>query len=182
MHNFNDFEKKLKEIENWFQKELGTIRTGRANATLLDSVMVEAYGTRSPINQVAGIVSEDARTLRINAWDTSIVKSIEKAIMLADIGVSTVVDDKGIRVIFPDLTSERREALIKQIGKKLEEARISVRNDRTKELGTIQDKVKSGTLNEDDQFRLKREIQVFVDKIQEKLEEMAENKENEIKS
>jgi ribosome recycling factor len=169
MYNFKEFEQKLKDIENWLHKEFAALRTGRATVTLLDTVIIEAYGSRTPLNQLASITAEDAKTLRLNIWDANVVKDIEKGIMLADLGVSVVNDGKGLRVIFPELTSERRDNLIKQANKKLEEARISLRNE-------------AGQLNEDDQFRLKKDVQTIVDKSQEKLEEITKQKELEIKS
>ena len=130
IYKFDQFKENLEKIKTWFTGELASIRTGRATISLLDSVRVDSYGAQSPINQVASINVEDAKTIRINAYDASQVKQIEKAITEAELGVSISTDEKGLRVIFPDLTSERREMLVKQVGKKLEEARISVRKER----------------------------------------------------
>jgi ribosome recycling factor len=182
MFNFKEFEQKLKEIDLWLQKEFAALRTGRATVTLLDTVNIEAYGARTPLNQLASITAEDAKTLRLNIWDANVIKDIEKGIVLADLGVSVVNDGQGLRVIFPELTTERRDNLIKQAHKKLEEARISIRNERTKVLNEIQDDVKAGKLNEDDHFRLKKDVQNIIDKSQEKLEEITKQKEIEIKS
>ncbi len=180
-YNFKEFEAKLKDIEGWLVREFAGIRTGRATVSLLDQVLVEAYGAKSPVAQVATILIEDPKTLRISPWDASLVKAVEKAIMISDIGVSTVTDEKGVRVIFPALTGERRELLIKQANKKLEEARISIRNEREKVWGKIQDEIKNGTLPEDAKFKLKEDMQKFVDAAQKKLEEITTAKEAEIK-
>lgn len=180
-YNFKEFEAKLKDIEAWLVREFAGIRTGRATVSLLDQVLVEAYGSKSPVSQVATILIEDPKTLRISPWDATLIKAVEKAIMIADIGVSTVTDEKGVRVIFPALTSERRDLLIKQANKKLEEARISVRNEREKVWGKIQDEIKDGTLPEDAKFKLKEDMQKFVDSVQKKLEEITTAKEAEIK-
>lgn len=181
-YNFSKLEGRLNEISEWFSKELATIRTGRAAATLLDGVRVESYGSQLPMNQVSSIVSEDARTLRITPYDQNQIKEIEKAINDADLGISVNVDDKGLRVIFPELTAERREILIKQVGQKLEEARISIRKERDETWHDIQEKEKAGELSEDEKFKGKEDMQKLVDNVQSKLEEAVERKEEEIKS
>ena len=158
------------------------IRTGRATPTLLDGVQVEAYGARMPISQVASLSTEDARTLRITPWDASQTKEIERAITLANLGVSSAVDDKGLRVFFPELTSERREQLLKISKQKLEEARVALRGERDKVWSDIQAKEKDGKLSEDEKFRAKDEMQKLIDEGNKKLEELAERKEKEISS
>ena len=135
-----------------------------------------------PISQVASLSTEDARTLRITPWDASQVKEIERAITLANLGVSSAVDDKGLRVFFPELTSERREQLLKISKQKLEEARVALRGERDKVWSDIQAKEKDGKLSEDEKFRAKDEMQKLVDEGNKKLEELAERKEKEISS
>lgn len=181
-HDLNKFKGRLGEIETWLKTELATIRTGRANAALLDGVRVESYGSQLPIVQVAGVGSEDARTLRITPYDKSQSKAIEKAIADADLGVSVNVDDGGLRVIFPELTAERRDLLIKQAHKKLEEARISIRNERDYIWGEIQKEEQAGEISEDDKFRAKDEMQKIVDDVQKRLDEITDAKEKEISS
>src|SRR5688572_18936245 len=112
-YDFKPFEKKIKDIEERLTKELSSVRTGRATPAILDGVMVESYGSRVPINQVANIAVEDARSLRITPFDPQNGKEIEKAIMAANLGLSVGADERGVRVFFPELTSERRVTLLK---------------------------------------------------------------------
>lgn len=179
-YNFQIFKEGLSKVEVWFKNELATVRTGRASTSILDNVMVEVYGSQMPINQVASITLEDPKTIRISPWDTGVIKDIEKAFLVADLGLSISSDGKGVRVSFPDLTSERRELLVKQSYKKLEEARISVRKEREDVWNDIQDKEKNGQISEDDKFRAKDELQKIVDECNKKLEIMAQAKEKEI--
>lgn len=182
MYNFSEFKNNLNEVKLWLEKEFLAIRTGRATTSLLEGIFVEAYGSKMPLNQVATISNEDAKTLKINPFDQAQAKNIEKAINDADLGVSVAVSDSGIRVIFPDLTSERREMLIKQAKKKLEESKISLRSERDDVWNDIQTKQKNGELTEDDKFRLKEEMQKLFDEIQKALDEMFDRKEQEIKN
>jgi ribosome recycling factor len=179
-YDFNPFKNELKNIQNWLIKEFSTIRTGMATPTLLDGIKVESYGTLSPINQIANIGIEDARTLKITPWDKSQSKEIEKAITDANLGVGLSTNDQGLRVSFPELTSERRVLLIKTAKDKLENARISLRSERDKVWSDIQDKVKISELTEDDKFYLKDEMQKLVDEIGKELEIMLDKKEKEI--
>lgn len=179
-YNFNAFQTKIKETNDWLVREFSTIRTGRASAALLDSVRVDSYGSMSPLNAVGSVTNEDPRTLRITPWDSSQLKEIEKAIVAADLGVSAVVDDKGIRVIFPDLTGERREQLIKIAKQKLEEAKIAIRRERNEVHDDLQSKKKSGELGEDEMMRYKDQMEKFVTEANKKLDELFAKKETEI--
>ncbi len=182
MYDFKNFKTKLEQKAEWLKKEFFSIRTGRAAIGLLDSVFVEMYGSRMPLNQCATIATEDARTLKINPFDKSQAQAIEKAIVVADLGVGVVNNGAGIRVIFPELTGERRELLIKQAKKKLEEAKISLRQDRDETVKDIEKKEKDGGMSEDDKFRLKEDMQKLFDDCQKKLESMTADKEKEIRS
>lgn len=182
MYQFNDLKQNLNKVKEWLVGEFNGIRTGRATVALLDSIQVESYGAQVPLNQVGSISAEDARTLRIAPYDISQIKAIEKAITDADLGVSISTDEKGLRVIFPELTSERRDVLVKQVGKKLEEARISVRKEREDVWSEIQKMEQNGEMTEDEKFRSKEDMQKIVDDFQKELEVLADNKENEIKS
>jgi len=181
-NEFKQFNIKIEKVKDWLKKELSTIRTGRATASLLDGVIVSSYGVNTPLIQLANIVSEDAKTLRVNPYDNSQIKDIEKAITMAELGVSLSVDDGGIRAIFPELTIERKEILVKQAYKKLEEARISIRTERDELWGKIQKKQKVGEISEDDKFRLKDEMQKSIDDLQDEFNNLTESKENEINS
>jgi len=181
MYNFSKFKDDILEVENWLGKEFSTIRTGMASPAILDGVKIESYGSAMPLNQVANIGVEDAKTLSITPWDSSQVKDIEKAIIDADLGVSVSVGGTNIRASFPDLTSERRELLIKTAKEKLEKSRISLRSERDKVWEEIQDLEKNKEISEDDKFRLKDEMQKMIDDASKKLEELFNKKEEEIK-
>jgi ribosome recycling factor len=180
-YDFSKLDTQIKETEEWLQKELSGVRTGRATPTLLDGVKVLAYDTRTPLKELASISTEDARTLRIIPWDKTLLKDIEKGIVEADLGVGTSVDDTGIRVTFPELTSERRAQLTKLAGEKVEQARVTLRGHRTDALHEIEALKKEG-MSEDQAKRDKEEVQKHVDKGNEALEELGKKKEREIAS
>jgi ribosome recycling factor len=179
-YDFKPFEKRIAEITERLTKELGSIRTGRASAAILDGVMVESYGSLMPINQVANVSVEDARVLRIAPWDMSQAKEIEKAITAANLGVSTGADDRGVRVFFPEPTGERRVALAKLAKEKVEEFRTSLRQAREEVWSDIQAQEKDSVLSEDDKFRSKDEMQKRVDAANDAFEAALERKEKEI--
>ena len=178
--DIQDFNVRGDEIVKWLEGEFASIRTGRATPMLLDLVAVESYGTKVPLQQVGSITTEDAKTLRISVWDHSQIKEVERGILEADLGVSVAADDAGVRVIFPDLTSERREQLLKLAKTKLEEARVSLRGARDDAMKHIENDLKSGALTEDDKFDLKEEVQQHTDKYNKALGDMYDRKEAEI--
>ncbi len=180
VYNFAPLKQALKETEEWLKREFTTIRTGRATPAILDGVKVEAYGNPMTITQVASIAVEDPRTLRITPWDMSLVKAVEKGITTSDLGLSVSVDDKGLRVSFPELTSDRRAGFIKVAKQKLEDARITLRGEREKVLKDIDKKEKEGGMGEDEKFRLKTELQKMLDDAGKVLEETFNKKEKEI--
>jgi ribosome recycling factor len=179
-YDFNSLKSNIKETEEWLTRELAAVRTGRATPTLLDSVKPEAYGTRTPMNQLANVSVEDARTLRIIPWDASLTKDIEKAITEADLGVGIGVDAQGLRVSFPELTGERRTQLTKIAGDKTEQARVTLRAHRTDALKALDEAKKEGGMGDDELTRLKAEVQKFIDAGNEKLAELLSKKEIEI--
>ncbi len=179
-YNFKPFESRITEVKEWLVRELGRVRTGRATPVLLDSVRVDAYGSKMPVKEVAAISTEDARTIRVTPWDMSLAKEIEKSVTGANLGVSVVSDDKGCRVIFPELTAERRGLLQKLVRDKLEEARIAIRKARDDTWGDIQKKEKNGELSEDDKFRAKDQMQKIVDNGNSALDVLVEKKNEEI--
>jgi ribosome recycling factor len=182
MFDFGELKEKSKEVENWLAKELSVIRTGRANSMILDFVQVEAYGSKMAIKELANIITEDARSLRIEPWDASIGKAIEKAITTSNLGLSVAPFEKGLRIIFPELTAERREQFVKVVGQQFEEAKVSLRGLRDKTWKAIEEKEKSGGMGEDDKFRMKEEMQKIIGASSAKLEEMAVKKEKEIRN
>ncbi len=181
-YNFSGLKTKSAEIQEWLKKEFSAIHTGRASVALLDGVRAEVYGNSMPLQQLASMNTEDARTIRITPWDGSAMPAIDKALREANLGVSVSADDKGIRVIFPELTGESREKYIKIAGKKLEEARISTRSAREEVWADIQKKEKEGAMSEDDKFRGKEEMEKIVKETNEALDKLLERKEQEIRS
>jgi len=179
-YNFSPFKQSIKEAEEWLRREYTGIRTGRATPAILDVVKVEAYGSEMTITQLANVSIEDARMLRISPWDASQTKAIEKGLQISGLGLSVVVDDKGIRVMFPELTSDRRAALVKIAKQKLEDARVTLRTEREKVIKELDKQKKEGTMSEDEQFRLKAELQKMVDDTSKTLEEIFNKKEKEI--
>ncbi|HVV39129.1 MAG TPA: ribosome recycling factor [Candidatus Paceibacterota bacterium] len=181
-YDFKPFEKKIAEITDRLGKELASVRTGRATPAILDGVMIESYGTRMMLSQVANISTEDARTLRIAPWDASNAKEIEKAIIQANLGLSVGSDEKGVRVSFPELTSERRVQLTKLAKEKVEEIRTSLKRARDEVWNDIQKQEKDGKMSEDDKFRAKDEMQKRVDAANAKFDDALERKEHEMNS
>ncbi len=181
-YDFSQLKKKAKELEEWLKKEQSQIRTGRATPALLDGISVEVYGTRTPLNQIGSISVEDSRNLRITLWDMSHAKDVEKAIMLANLGVSVGLDEKGVRVSFPELTTERRASLIKIAKDRLEQARVTLRKLRDEAWNDIQKKEKLGGMSEDDKFRFKGEMEKVIQETSKNLDVMSEKKEKEIQS
>ena len=132
MYNFTNFKNELKKVEEFLSKEYSQLSTGRASPMVLDGVNVESYGSHQPIKNVASVSIEDPKTLRIAPWDKNQIKAIEKGILTADLGLSVATDELGIRVIFPQLTTETRQKLVKILKEKLEDRRITVRRERDK--------------------------------------------------
>lgn len=178
--DFKPLEAKLSGAKEWLSREYQGLRTGRATPAILDSIQVSAYGSMMPLKQVATIGVEDARSLRVQAFDPGIIKDIERAIQAADLGLGIGSDAAGVRVTFPELTGERREQLVKLAKGKLEEARTTVRGAREDCWKEIQDQEKEGVLSEDDKFRLKDEMQKKVDTANEDLGKVFEKKEAEM--
>lgn len=176
----DELQTRLREIQDWLQEAYTGIRTGQASPAILDSVRVAAYGSALPIKQVASIGIEDARTLRVTPWDKQMIGAIERAIAEADLGVSAVVDEAGLRVIFPELTSERRAQLIKLAKAKLEEARVSVRGARDHAIKAADAAEKNGEMSEDEKFAQKERVQTHIDQANAQLEALYAQKEAEI--
>jgi ribosome recycling factor len=179
-YNFTSLKGELKKAEEFLAKEYRQLNVGRATPVILDSIMVESYGAHVPLKNVASIGIEDPKTLRIAPWDKGQIKGIEKAIVTANLGLSVAVDDAGIRVVFPQLTTENRSSLVKVLKEKLEEARIVVRREREKIWDDIQTKEREGKMSEDEKFRGKDELQKIIDEANKNLEETFSRKEKEI--
>lgn len=179
-YDFSKLKAQIQETDEWLTRELSGVRTGRASPALLDSVKVDAYGVKTPIAQVASVTVEDARTIRITPWDKTLSKGLEKAINDADLGISVVVDDAGIRVIFPELTAERRTLLSKLAGEKTEQARVTLRGHRADTIKGIDASEKEGGMGKDDVQRYKEEAQKLIDAGVDALEAHAKRKLEEI--
>ena len=179
-YNFSNLKTELKKAEEHLSREYSQLNVGRASPSVLDGVMVDSYGSKMPIKNTASVSIEDSKTLRIAPWDKNVIKEIEKAIIASNLGLSVAVDDLGIRVIFPQLTTESREKLVKILKEKLEEARIGVRREREKVWDHVQSEESSGKITEDDKFRAKDELQKIIDEANKNLEAVFSKKEKEV--
>ncbi|MCC7436599.1 ribosome recycling factor [Candidatus Nomurabacteria bacterium] len=176
MYNLDSFKKEAKQTEEWLSKEYSQIHTGRANPALLDGVHVESYGSMQPLKNTASISIEDPKTLRVIPWDKSLNKDIERALHEANLGFSITVDDAGVRVIIPALTTETRTRLVKIAKDRMEDARIAIRKARESMLNDL----KEESLPEDTFIRAKEEVQKLVDSANANLEALFGKKESEI--
>ena len=179
-YDFNPFKKNISGTEEWLKKELQQIRTGQASPAILDGVRVESFGAPVALKELASVTIEGARSLRIAPWDKSNTKEIEKSITAANLGVSVSSDDQGVRVSFPELTSDRRKEIVKMAKDKLEEGRGQVRRHRDVIIKELTAKEKEGGMGKDEIFRLKNETQKLVDDMNKKLETIFEKKEKEL--
>lgn len=179
-YDFNSFKKQLAGTDEWLKKEFSQIRTGQASPQILDGVKVEIFGAPMSIKELASVTIEGARSLRISPWDKSQTKEIEKAITVANLGLSIVVDDQGLRVMFPELTADRRKDIAKMAKDKLEDAKKQVRGHRDAIIKDLQNKEKEGGYGKDEIFRLKNETQKFVDEANKKLDDHYSRKEKDI--
>ncbi|MBE6448162.1 MAG: ribosome recycling factor [Alphaproteobacteria bacterium] len=168
-----------KTIES-FKADLGGLRAGRAHVSLLDGIMVEAYGSMTPLSQVGTISVPDARTLSVSVWDRGLAKSVEKAIMESDLGLNPASDGQLIRIPIPPLSEERRKELLKVAGKYAENNKVAVRNIRRDALDGVKKLKKDGLISEDDEKRFENEIQKLTDDAVKKIEEMMIQKEKDI--
>ena len=172
-------EKMQKAAQN-LQRELGQIRAGRANASLLDRITVNYYGAPTPLNQMASIQIPEARVLMITPFDKSILQDVEKAIMASDIGISPTNDGNVIRLIIPQLTEERRKELAKDVKKEAENAKIAVRNIRRDAIDEYKKQQKNGDITEDDLRGLEKEVQKLTDESIKEVDKIASDKEQEL--
>lgn len=174
--DFSEFENKMKSAIEYLKETYGEIRAGRANPRILDKINVMYYGTSTPINQVASISVPEAKQILIKPWDRNVVKDVERALIEADLGILPQNDGQNIRLIFPDLTGERRKEIAKDLKEYAEEAKISIRNVRRDAL----DAVKKEELPEDDERREETRVQDLTDKYTKLIDEIYKEKESEI--
>ena len=174
------YEERMDKALNHLVKELAAIRAGRANPAILDKVMVDYYGTPTPVNQVAAVSVAEARVLTIAPWDASIMKDLEKAIQTSDIGINPTNDGKVMRLVFPSPTEDRRKQLSKEVLKFGEDAKVAVRNVRREAMEQFKAQKKKSEITEDDQKELERDIQKVTDKHTEEIDKICEEKNKEI--
>ncbi|MDL2237243.1 ribosome recycling factor [Christensenellaceae bacterium OttesenSCG-928-K19] len=168
-----------KSIEN-LKRELTSIRAGRANAHLLDNIMVDYYGAPTPVSQVGNVSAPEPRLLVISLWDPSMLHEVEKAIQKSDLGINPANDGKVIRLAFPEVTGEKRQELVKLAKKKAEEAKVAIRSIRRDANEAIKKDKKSSVLTEDDFDIIEKEVQELTDKMTKKADELLALKEKEI--
>lgn len=180
MAELKEFERKMDKTLEVLAADFASVRAGRANAQVLDRISVEYYGVDTPINQVGTISSPDARTLCIQPWDGSLLRAIEKAIQLSDLGINPQNDGKVIRLVFPQLTEERRKELTKQVKKYAEDGKVAVRNVRRDAVDFVKKAQKNGDLTEDDEKKAEKDIQDMTDRFTKKIDEMCAKKEKEL--
>ena len=173
-------EKMQSPIEH-LEKELAVIRTGKASSALVESVMVECYGQTMPIRELATIATPDARLITVQPWDKSIINNIEKGLLNANIGITPINDGEMIRLQLPQMSSERRDELVKTLNQKAEESRIGIRNIRKEYHNAIRDAEKSRAVSEDFAKRLSDVLQKFTDKFIKVIDEKQEKKTSELK-
>ncbi len=175
-----DFELRMKKSIEAYKNELDTVRAGRANPNILSRIMVDYYGTPTPVNQIGTVSCPDARTIVIQPWDSSTLKAIEKAILTSDIGITPANDGKVIRLVFPQLTEDRRKELKKQVSKMGEDAKVAIRNIRRDAMDKAKDMKKNGDMTEDEQKASEKSVQDLTDKYIKEIDAITAAKEKEI--
>lgn len=180
MANNQEYKVRMQKSLDHLNTEFATVRAGRANAGVLDQIQVEYYGSPTPIQQVASISSPDPRSLVIQPWDGSVLKAIEKAILMSDLGINPTNDGKCIRLLFPQLTEERRKDLAKQVKKYGEECKVAIRNIRRDAMDSYKKQLKASEITEDDQKNLEKDMQKMTDEFIKKVDEMTAKKEKEL--
>ena len=175
-----EYEKKMQKSIDVYQENLSAIRAGRANAAVLNNITVDYYGSPTAITSMAEVKVADPKTLTITPWDKSTLKNIEKAIQTSDIGINPQSDGTIIRLVFPQLTEERRKELTKQVKKYGEDAKVAVRNIRRDGMDYIKKALKKSEITEDDQKKGEKDLQDLTDKYIKKIDEMCAKKEKEL--
>lgn len=178
--DYKVYEDKMQKTIDSLISEFGTIRAGRASASVLDKVTVDYYGTQTPLNQVGSISVPEPRMLVVQPWDPSLLKAIEKAILASDVGITPTNDGKSIRLAFPPLTEERRKELTKLVHKYAEEGKVAVRNVRREAVDAFKAMKKKSEITEDDLKICEKDMQDLTDKYVKKVDEVSAKKEKEL--
>lgn len=177
---YEEFEAKMKRTSELLSINFDSVRAGRANAAVLDQIHVDYYGVQTPIQQIASVSSPDARSLLIQPWDASTLKSIERAILASDLGINPQNDGRIIRLVFPQLTEERRKELAKQVKKYAEDAKVAVRNIRRDAMEKYKAQKKKSEITEDDLKNVEKDLQKLTDDYIKEIENIAGKKEKEL--
>ena len=180
MIDFKEYNRKMDKTLEVLQEQFASVRAGRANAKVLEHITVEYYGVDTPVGQVGTVSSPDARTLVIHPWDGSLLKKVEKAIQVSDLGINPQNDGRVIRLVFPMLTEERRKELTKQIKKYGEDAKVAVRNIRRDAMDYLKNAKKKSEITEDEQKKGEKDLQDLTDKYIKKVDEACAVKEKEL--
>ena len=180
MSDYPEFESKMKKTTEVLSQQLEAVRAGRANAAVLNPISVEYYGVPTPIQQVASVSVPDPRPLTIQPWDASILKGIEKAILASELGINPQNDGRVIRLVFPQLTEERRKELAKQVKKYGEEAKVAVRNIRRDAIDKFKKQQKASEITEDDYKTIEKDIQKLTDDYIKEVDNITDKKEKEL--
>ena len=180
MSDYIEFESKMKKTAEVLKTQLASVRAGRANAAVLDQITVDYYGVPTPIQQVASVSVPDPRSLMIQPWDASVLKGIEKAILASELGINPQNDGRVIRLVFPQLTEERRKELAKQVKKYGEEAKVAVRNIRRDAIDKFKKQQKASEITEDDYKNIEKDIQKLTDDYIKEVDVITDKKEKEL--
>ncbi|MBQ1749130.1 MAG: ribosome recycling factor [Lachnospiraceae bacterium] len=180
MANLADDKARMQKSLDNLRDELNSIRAGRANPHVLDKVMVNYYGADTPLQQVANVTVPEPRMIQIQPWEPSLLKDIEKAIMISDVGINPTNDGKVIRLVFPDLTEEHRKELAKDIKKKGEDAKVAIRNIRRDANDQLKKALKASEISEDEEKDQEDEVQKMTDEFIKKIDSMIDDKSKEI--
>ena len=180
--DFKDYARRMDKALDHLNDEFGAVRAGRANPKVLDRITVQYYGSDTPLNGVATISTPDARTLVIQPWDTKLLKDIQKAIQTSELGINPQNDGRVIRLVFPQLTEDRRKDLVKQVKKYAEEAKVAMRNIRRDGMDYVKKLKKNSEITEDDQKKAEKDLQDLLDKMIKKVDASLAAKEKELMS
>jgi len=181
-NNIQVYDEKMKKSISSFEADLNSIRAGRANPHVLDRISVQYYGADTPLNQVGNITIPEARIIQIQPWDSSVLKDIEKAIAASDLGINPSNDGKVIRLVFPELTEDRRKSLTKDVKKKGEDTKVAVRNVRREGMDTFKKMNKKNEMTEDEVAIAEEELQKITDKYVSLVDKIVEAKNKDILS
>ena len=178
--DLKSYEEKMEKSLSNLEDEYTTIRAGRADPRILDKIQVDYYGTMSPLQSVANISVPEARMIQIQPWESSLIKDIEKAILSSDLGLTPANDGKTIRLVFPELTEDRRKELVKDVKKKGEAAKVAIRNIRRDANDAVKKEFKANEISEDEQKQLEDKIQKMTDKYTKEIDKAIDSKSNEV--